>query len=142
MQPRWERFFLHRGYPILTKEPKIEVENIRDIDGTIGKLDIVHLVELPPIKDRKSDETAQDFLKRMQHKMKRTEYLYFEFAKGGWNKDQYVSHIKIPYSVDAEDEKQMLKIAGEGTAETRWRDPNGTTFPCKSYGSGKHPGFW
>ena len=68
-------------------------------------------------------------------------YLHFEFTKGGWNKDKYVTHIKIPYSVDPEDEKQMLKIAQQGTVEIRWRDPKNKAVTVVSYWSGMAPPF-
>jgi hypothetical protein len=128
---------LTNGYPVLSKEASVEAGN----KARVGKLDIVHLVELPDKKDRKPDETAQAFLERVKSKVKHTEYLLFEFSQGGWSADKYVTLIRIPYSVDEKDEKQMLKIAGEGTMEVQWRDPKSKAVTVVSYWSGMSPPF-
>jgi hypothetical protein len=137
---------LHKGYPILSQEAKVEEKKIDGQDteklmGNVGKLDIVQLIELPPMQDRLPDEEIEDFIKRMGPKVKRTQYLQFEFVNGGWNKDQYVEYIKIPYSIDPEDEKGMLKIEKEGIAEMRWRDPKSKAVTVVSYWSGMTPPF-
>ncbi len=125
------------GCPVISKDANVTEKEGK---GKAGKLDIINLIELPDKKDaQKPDATPGASLEQKKSKVKRTQYLLFEFSKGGWNADKYVTLIKIPFSVDENDKKQMLAIAPEGTIEVQWRDPMNEAVTVVSYWSGMSP---
>ena len=123
---------LHEGRPILSQEPEIE-EGAKPAEGSVGTLDIVQLVEMPRSQGEMPAESEEDLQKRFRLVKNRTEYLHFKFTQSGWDADKYVTHIKIPYSLDVDDDKEMLKIAEKGTVETQWRDPISKGVTVVSY---------
>ncbi len=108
---------LHNGQPVLSKDASPTEKSI----VSRGKLDILNLVEYNP--------------DTMKPKQGGNRYLLFTFPTSGWNEDQYETVIRIPYTVDQDDNKQMLRISSKAIAETRWRDPKNKHVTVVSYWS-------
>lgn len=63
-------------------------------------------------------------------------YLEFIFPKGGWSSDHYEQVIRIPYTINNDDDKGMLQILDKATMEIRWHDPKNESVTVISYWAG------